>query len=96
MNVGLLAVGIFDQRDEARAVGIVFQPLDLARDIELAPLEVDDAIGLLVAAAAEAHGDPAGVVATALLGLADSQRLDRLALVELAAVDDRRAVEGSA
>ena len=87
-DVGLLAIRIFDQRDEARAVGIVFQPLDLGRDIELATLEVDDAIGLLVTAAAEAHGDPAGVVASALLGLADGQRLHRLALVELAAVDD--------
>ena len=87
-NVGLLAVGIFDERNEARAVGIVFEPLDLGRDIKLAPLEIDDAIGLFMTAAAEAHGDPAGVVATALLGLADSQRLHRLALVELAAVDD--------
>ena len=87
-DVGQLAVGIADQRDERRAVGIVFEPLDLGRNIELAPLEVDDAIGLLVAAAAETHGDPASVVAAALRGLALGQRLDRLALVELAAVDD--------
>jgi hypothetical protein len=29
-DVGLLAVLVFDQRDESRAVGIVFEPLDLA------------------------------------------------------------------
>ena len=29
-DVGLLAVGILDQRDEGGAVGIVLQPLDLA------------------------------------------------------------------
>ena len=88
-DVGLLAVGVFDQRDEAGAVRIVLQPLDLADDVELAALEVDDAVRLLVAAAAEAHGDAAGVVAAALLGLADGQSLDRLALVEIAAIDDR-------
>src|ERR1700722_15557118 len=87
-DVGLLAVGIFDQRDEARAVGLVFPPLDLARDIELAPLEVDNAIGLFVTTAAEAHRSAARVVASTLLGLAESQLLHRLALVELAAVDD--------
>ncbi len=76
--------------------GIVLQPLDLAGDIELAALEVDDAIGLLVAAAAEANGNAAGVVAAALLGLADGQRLDRLALIELAAIDDAPAGEGPA
>ena len=67
-----------------------------AGDVELAALEVDDAIGLLVAAAAKAHGDAAGIVAAALLGLADGQRLDRLALVELAAIDDAPAGEGPA
>src|SRR5277367_4716195 len=88
-DVGLLAVGIFDERDEAGAVGIIFQPLDLAGDVELAAFEIDDAVGLLVTAAAETHRDPPGIVAAALLGLADGERLDRLALVEVAAVDER-------
>src|ERR1700677_125884 len=87
-DVGLLTILIFNERNEAGAVGVVFQPLDLAHDIELATLEIDDAIGLFVTAAAEAHGDPASVVAATLLRLANSQRLHRLALVELAAVDD--------
>ncbi len=87
-DVGLLAVSVLDQCDEARPVGVVFQPLDLAGDVELAALEVDDAVRLLVTAAAETHGDAASVVAAALLGLADGQRLDRLAPVETAAIDD--------
>ena len=41
-----------------------------------------------MAAAAKAHGDATGVVAPALLRLADGQSLDRLALVELAAIDE--------
>ncbi len=87
-DVGLLAVGVFDQRDEARAVRIVLEPLDLGRDVELAALEVNDAVGLLMAAATKAHGDPARVVATALLRPAHGQGLEGLALVELAAVDE--------
>ena len=54
-DVGQLAVLVFDQRDEGGAVRIVFEPLDLRRHVELAALEVDDAVGLLVAAAAEAR-----------------------------------------
>jgi hypothetical protein len=53
-----------------------------------AALEVDDAVGPLVPAAAEADGDAAVVVAAARRRLALRQRLDRLALVELAAVDE--------
>src|SRR4029077_5148701 len=87
-DVGLLTIRILNERDEARAVGIIFQPLDLARNIELTTLEIDDSIGLFVTAAAEAHGNPASIVASTLLGLANSQRLHRLALIELAAVDD--------
>ena len=64
-NVGLLAVLILDQRNESRAVGIVLDPLDVRGSIDLAPLEVDDAIRLLVAAATEAHGRAAVIVAAA-------------------------------
>ena len=41
----------------AGAVRIVFEPLDRRRHVELAPLEVDDAVAPLVAAAAPARGD---------------------------------------
>ena len=51
-DVGLLAVLVPDQRDERGAVGIVLDPLDRRRDVELAALEVDDAIASLVTAAA--------------------------------------------
>src|SRR6185437_12051880 len=64
-DIGLLAVLILDQGDEAGAVRIVFQPLDGRGNVKLGALEVDDAVGLLVTAAAEAHGDAAGVVAPA-------------------------------
>ena len=93
-DVGVAAVLVADQRDVGRAVGIVLDPLHAGRVAEPpAPLEVDDAVGPLVAAAAEAHGDPAGVVAPALLRQAFRQRLDRLALVEALAVDDHELPE---
>jgi len=46
-DVGLLAVLIFDQRDERGAVRIVFQPLDGCGNVDLVALEVDQAVGLL-------------------------------------------------
>src|SRR3954452_2092777 len=36
-DIGELAVGIFHQRDEGRAIGIIFDPLDNRRDIPFAP-----------------------------------------------------------
>ena len=58
-DVVQLAVLILHQRDEGGAVRIVLEPLDRRRHVELAALEVDDAIGALVAAADEAGGDAA-------------------------------------
>ena len=51
-DVGELAVGVLDQRDEGRPVGVVLQPLDRRRHTELAALEVDQAQTTLVTAAA--------------------------------------------
>ena len=65
-DVGLLAILVFDQGDEAGAVGIIFQPLHHRRLVELAALEIDQAIALLVTAALVAHHDAAGIVAAAL------------------------------
>src|SRR5262249_44627966 len=65
----------------------VFQPLDGRRHAELAPPEIDDAIGALVPAAPPAHGDAAGIVAPAGRGLALDQALHGLALVELRPID---------
>src|ERR1700732_183795 len=52
-DISLGAVGIFQQRDEGGAVRIVFETLDGRRHIDLGALEIDDAIGLLVATALE-------------------------------------------
>ncbi|OIQ72322.1 hypothetical protein GALL_460560 [mine drainage metagenome] len=86
-DVRLGAVRIFHQRDEGGAVRIVLQPLDRCRHVDLGALEVDDAIRLLVTAAAKAHDHAAGVVAAAGGLLALGQRLDRLALVERRTID---------
>src|SRR5205085_9735143 len=87
-NVGLLAIGIADQRDKSGAVRVVFEPLDNRRDIILPPLEIADAVAPFVPAAPPPHRDAAGVVAATLLPQPLRQRLDGLALPQLAAVDD--------
>src|SRR5262249_37844538 len=94
-DVGLLAVLVFHQRDEGRTIGIVFQPLNGGRHVELGALEVDDAVAALMAAAAIAHRDMAVVVAPALAALAFGKRLDRVALPQIAAIhQDQRAPAG--
>src|SRR5207244_6113875 len=66
-DIGLLAIRIFDERDIGGAIGIIFEAFDGRRDICLAALEIDQAIGLLVAAALAARRDPAGIAAPAAL-----------------------------
>src|SRR5665647_119225 len=61
-DVGLLAVFVLDQRDEGGAVRIVFETLDRRDHVLLGAPEVNDPVGLLVAAAAEARGDAAVIV----------------------------------
>src|SRR5208282_4670090 len=85
-NISELAVLVFDQRDEAGAVRIVFEPLDLGRHVELAALEVDPAVGALVATAAIANGDRSAVIAAAARVLALAERLDRRAGVQAGAI----------
>ncbi len=65
-DVGQHAIGILDQSDESRTVRVIFQTLDRRRNIQLAALEVDQTIGLLVTAALVTGGDTAGVVAATL------------------------------
>src|SRR5262249_46275733 len=86
-DVGKLAVLVLDQRDEAGAVGVVLDALDLGRHVELAAPEIDLAVGLLVTAAAEAHGDAAVVVAPPARILAFRELLDRRAAVKPGAID---------
>src|SRR6185437_16488693 len=83
-----------DERDEGRAVGIVLETLNRRRHIELAALEIDQAQAPLMAAATMMRRDVAMVVAPARLGLAASQRLDRLALPQARAVDDNELPQG--
>src|SRR5262249_49369023 len=79
-DVGLLAVGVLQQRNTGGAVRVVLDGDDRGPDAVLAALEVDDAVLPLVAAAAEAGADDALVVAAALLGVRLQQRLLRLLL----------------
>ena len=66
-DVALHAVLILDQGDVSAAVGIVLQGQDLGGNVELVPLEVDDAVLGAVAAAMMTNGDAAGVVAASAL-----------------------------
>src|SRR6187549_2651425 len=76
-DVGLFAVGVVQERDARGAVGIVFDLRDASRNANLAPLEIDDAVALLVTTATEARGDAPVVIAAAGAMLALGQLLDR-------------------
>src|SRR4051812_25347364 len=76
-DVGLLAVGIVQERDARGAVGIVFDLRDASRDADLGALEIDDAVALLVTTATEARGDAPVVVAATRVVLALGQFLER-------------------
>src|SRR5690606_880983 len=68
-DVALLAVGVVQPRDARGAVRVVLDVRDLGRDAVLVvATEVDDAVGTLVTATLVPGGDPALVVAAALLG----------------------------
>ena len=67
-----LAIGVLDERDARRAVGIVLDLADRSGDADLVALEVDDAVLPLVATATTPHRDVTVVVAAAALG----ERLD--------------------
>src|SRR5439155_5025234 len=76
-DVALLAVGVMDERDARRPVRVVLDGRDLARDLLLVSPEVDDPVGLLVAAPPVPDGEPADVVPAAGALLAAGQRLER-------------------
>ena len=78
-DVPLLAVGVVQQRDAGGAVRVVLDVRDLRRHAVLVvATEVDDPVGALVTATLVTGGDPALVVATALLGQGAGERLLRL------------------
>ena len=65
-DVALLAVGEVKQRDASRAVGVVLDVRNLGRHaVFVCTLEVDEAVGALVATTLVTRGDLARVVATA-------------------------------
>src|SRR5674536_211592 len=81
-----------EQRDASGAVRVVLDLSDLGRDTVLVvPLEVNEAIGLLVATADVTGRDPALVVATAGLRLRRHQGLLRRGARHLDEVCDARA-----
>src|SRR5680860_470027 len=85
-DVGLVAVGVVDQRDVGAAVGVVLDRCHAGGHAVLAPLEVDLAVPALGPAAAVARGDAPMDVAPA--GLRDPlhQRLLGVLLGHLGAV----------
>src|SRR5207245_1980120 len=62
-DVALLAVGVLNQGDVARAVGVVLDRLDRRLDAVLVAFEIDQAVEALVPTAAVLGGDHAVVVA---------------------------------
>jgi hypothetical protein len=94
-DVALLAVGVVQECDPGRAVGVVLDVRDLGRHAVLVvATEVDDAVGALVATALVTGGDPAGVVAAALAVQRADQRLLRLGARDLDEVGDARPTAG--
>src|ERR1700733_3250522 len=77
-DVALLAVGIMQQRDAGRAIGIVFDEGNLRRDAVLVPVEVDHSVNLLVPAAAVPGRNATLEVAAALLLHPEREELFRL------------------
>eukprot|EP01139_Manchomonas_bermudensis_P023495 Amastigsp_a841191_67.p3 type:complete len:155 gc:universal Amastigsp_a841191_67:2170-1706(-) len=82
-DVGTLTVGVADQRNVGRAVGVVLDTLDLGRNGILVALEVHHAVVVLVTAALVANGDVPVVVTAGLLELRLQQRRVRLTLVQV-------------
>ena len=94
-NIAQLAIIIFYQSNVRRPVRIVLQPLDLALDIALVALPIDDAITFFMPAATETRSDTSGVVTAARALLALGQGFLRLTLPQLAAIrQDQRPVAG--
>ena len=92
-DVRKLAVLVLQQRDERGAVRVVFQTFHDRRHVGLAATEVNDAVRLLVSTAPEEAGDAAVIVAPAGVAFANGEALDRLALIQVAPIDQHRAAK---
>src|SRR5262245_31023867 len=75
--VTTFAIGVFDESNSRRTIGIVFDLLHHSRQTKTVALEIDNAIHALVTAATTAHGNMAMVVASATLLEWLNQRLLR-------------------
>src|SRR5262249_60126538 len=84
----------WDRRCDCGGVGVVSEPLYGRRYAALAALEIDDAIAALMPAAAMPHRHAALIVAAAGLDQAFGQRLDRLALPQIGAVNEHELTLG--
>jgi len=92
-DVALLAVGVGHERDSRGAIRVVLDRRDLAGDVRLVPLEVDDAVVPLVAAAAPPRSQVTVIVAATralerlderLVRLIGRDLVERLDALELA------------
>src|SRR5690606_7620312 len=91
-DVALVAVGVMQQRDPRRAVGVVLDVRDLGRHAVLVrTAEVDDPVLALVAATLMPGRDSPGAVPPALLGQRPHERLLRLGSGDLDEVGDAGA-----
>ncbi len=89
-DIGKLAIGILDQRDERGAVGVIFDALDHCGDVELGAFEVHNAVKTLCASALVPHRDASGVVTATRLGQAFSKGFDGTAFPQLRTVDQNQ------
>ena len=89
-DVGPLAVRIVDQRDERGPVGIVFDTLNRAFNVELATFEVDDAVEPFGPAALTTHCDPSGVVPAAVFRKTLCEGLNGATFIQLRTVNQNQ------
>src|SRR5665647_290256 len=82
-DVGALAVGVADQGNMGRAVGVVLDTFDLGRNGILVALEVNHAVMMLVTATFVTRRDVPVVVTASLLELRLQQRRVRFTLVQV-------------
>ncbi|MCY1519177.1 hypothetical protein D9M68_539220 [compost metagenome] len=94
-DVTTFAVGVAQQSDVRRTVGVIFQTLDLRRDTVLVATEVDDTVVLLVATATMTDRDVTVVVTAGTTGLLFQQRRVGLTLVQVGANNLHHATAAS-
>src|SRR5271165_6283170 len=87
-DVALLAVGVVEERDASRAVGVVLDGRDFGRDTGFVALEIDHAVGFLRSTAAETRRNQALAITSARALLAAHERFLGSLLGDLLARDD--------